>query len=109
MKKKPSLPKTIRIGPHDVTICIRKEEEDRNFGTWDENQMLIRIDRDFHSVYRAIEVVLHEIDHAIRDIYVVKEKDAEERQTTTMARGWTQVWRDNPNLLRWLMHCLHGK
>jgi len=105
---KSELPKTIRIGPHDITISRRADVDDRNFGTWSENEMLIRLDQTFHAPSREVEVVLHEIEHAVRDIYVAKEKDPEERHTTTVMRGWTQVWRDNPDLLRWVMDSLHG-
>lgn len=49
-----------------------------------------------------VDTVLHEVTHAIYWAYVIEDKDEEERIVTTMARAWTQVWRDNPDLLGWL-------
>lgn len=46
--------------------------------------------------------LLHEILHAIYYTQSISNDDDEERTVTAMANGLAQMWRDNPELTRWI-------
>lgn len=101
MKANPlkGLPKHLRIGniKYDILIVRPSENYGRQYGSgW------IEVGEDQETGVRAIETVLHEITHAIYDAYVIRAGDDEERTVTTLAKGWAQVYHDNPALLRWM-------
>ena len=54
-----------------------------------------------------VDSLLHEIGHAIWWAYNIEESDPEERVVRTQATAWTQVFRDNPQLLPWIQRTLN--
>lgn len=96
-----ALPQAIRVGPYDFAVGLLPEG-DENYGLFSPNEMTIRVRPDVPSVVHVIDTVLHEIMHAIFWAYLLREADDEERTVGTLATGWTQVYRDNPGLVRWL-------
>jgi hypothetical protein len=101
MKRKhlDGIPKSLRIGniKYEILIVRPSENYGRQYGTgW------IEIGEDQETGVRAIETVIHEVTHAIYDAYVIRAGDDEERTVTTLAKGWAQVYYDNPALLRWM-------
>jgi hypothetical protein len=99
MKPLEGLPKSLRIGniQYEILIVRPSENYGRQYGSgW------IEIAEDQGTGVRAVETVIHEITHAIYDAYVIRPEDDEERTVTTLAKGWAQVYYDNPALLRWM-------
>lgn len=95
-----TLPSHIRVGISDYEIVIVRPSE--NWGRCSTTGNWIELGEDQGSGVRAVETLIHEITHAIYHAYVVKDGDDEERTVTTLARGWAQVYYDNPDLLRWM-------
>jgi hypothetical protein len=101
------IPKQIRIGPHDYQVELMPTEWSRaetgevaTFGLVSEFDQVIRLRDDMKSRSMAMEVALHEIAHAIlRPL----DLEIEEMLAQVIGVGLTQVIRDNPNLLEWLM------
>ena len=94
------LPKSIRVGTTNYEILVVRPSE--NWGRCCTIGFWIEIGEDQGTGVRAVETLIHEITHAIYHAYVIKDGDDEERTVTTMARGWAQVYYDNPDLLRWM-------
>lgn len=59
---------------------------------------------------QTLEIVLHEITHAINYVYDLMDEKCEEfakttneeKVATTHGKAWAQFWLDNPPMLRWL-------
>lgn len=100
MKELAGLPKSIRVGTTKYEILIVRPSE--NWGRCNTAGNWIEIGEDQGTGVRAVETLIHEITHAIHHAYVIKDGDDEERMVTTLARGWAQVYYDNPALLRWM-------
>lgn len=93
------LPKFIRVGVTKYEVIIVRSSE--NWGRQHETGW-IEIGEDQGTGVRALETVIHEITHAIYNSYVIRGEDDEERTVSTLAKGWAQVYHDNPALLRWM-------
>lgn len=108
------LPDTIRVGHRDFTIKKMSPawaSDTGDSGEFCGAQEEIRIQANMPSRHYAVEVVLHEVAHAIFDMFGLDadsdEKITEERAIHAMGCGWTQVFRDNPELLEWITETLH--
>ena len=54
-----------------------------------------------------MDTVLHEINHVIWAVGQLKTKmQKEERAVAVMATYWTQIFRDNPQLITWIKKTL---
>jgi hypothetical protein len=51
----------------------------------------------------TVAVLMHEISHAIIDCYRVKKTDPDEDVVDIISEGWSQVFRDNPDLVKFIM------
>lgn len=101
------LPKSLRIGPNDVDVILNQKINSDRWAEWNSHTLTINVycgtDKGPHAVY----VMLHEIEHAIHDTFGVDYKSHDEESITiAMSTGWTQVWRDNPMLLKWMAKTL---
>lgn len=107
------LPDTIRIGHRDFKIKKMSPawaSDTSNSGEYCGAQEEIRVQVNMPSRHFAVEVVLHEISHAIFDCFGLDDEDdalKEERVIHAMGCGWTQVFRDNPELVEWINETLH--
>lgn len=108
MKKVAGLPKSVKVGPYDVKIVERDEEWSDAvhavgmfFG--DKLQIEINVYRDAMFV---LDTLLHEIFHAIFNVYDLADDDREEKIVTVGATAFTQVFRDNPALTRFMQQVL---
>lgn len=105
------LPGSIRLGPFDIELAVRNGEGGdltKNWGEFSSNRQVINIDRTIADTVRFVEVLVHEITHAIYWAYGVEEQDKQERIVLTLARPWLQIYRDNPWLLKWLTKGTRG-
>lgn len=107
-----SYPEKLRIGPFDVKVTPMSGDlaNARNvFGMFGRDNNVISMDMSITDPNRAVEVFLHEITHAIWMIYGIEEGDKEERIVMAMGMAWTQIYRDNLELLKWLSKNLKEK
>lgn len=97
------LPTHIRIGGMIVRIQIVEEVTDGDsWGDFSCVKYLIRLDRGIPSKSKAVEVVVHEILHAIYRFAAVHPQDDEERMVTTFSTWLAMVFMDNPSLVKWI-------
>lgn len=99
------LPKRLRVAAYDFKIELLTHHQStarRAFGECSINEQLISIQEEMPNLAKLVDTVLHEAGHAIYWAYGIDDADKEERIVGAMGTAWTQVWRDNPDLLDWL-------
>lgn len=99
------MPVSLRIGPYDFpveTMSAKAQVGAGAIGEFSNAEGKIRILIDAPSRALAVDTMIHEINHAIFWAYHIQESDNEERTVAAMATAWTQVYRDNPGLLKWI-------
>lgn len=110
------LPLPVKVGPYLIRFKWMDEgpetgdDVEVDLGQFDmdkENIMLHPILVERPTFY--LEVVLHELTHAINEVYGVSEDHhSEEKMTKQQARGWAQVVKDNPAFWEWIRtHVMH--
>ena len=95
--------KSIRVAGHDYTLRIMPEDwgdDSSNHGNCCTSKLEIKVARGHIS--RMRETLLHEIGHAIYYEYSLDEASGEEHVNSLYCSGWYQVFRDNPQLLRFI-------
>lgn len=110
-----NLPQPIRVGPYTVKFVeIDPDEEHEEevkdaWGFFDMRLQRICLDKELeNNPVLYAEVIMHEVQHAINEVYGVSEDGhKEEKMVTQGARGWTQVLKDNPELLDFVKMKLH--
>ena len=105
------LPKKIKVAAFDIDIRLVGHEEMASRGEWGNFQAyayLINIDSSIPSNYKLVDTLLHEIGHALYWAYGIEDYDKEERIVRTFATGWTQVYRDNPELVAFIVKTLNS-
>ena len=68
------------------------------YGSCNHEKQTIKLSKEM-TKERHAEVLLHEIIHAVFHAYNIRTEDGEERVTTSLANGLTQVFVDNPDLM----------
>lgn len=100
------IPTPIRIGPIDHQVIELDSVEamaDRRLGDYNSfHGHVIRVKIDGENDWSIADTLIHEILHGIYRTYSVSDDDGEERVVSVMATGLTQVFRDNPRLVKWL-------
>lgn len=103
------LPRKIRIGQYTFRITISNAEKhpvlDGNDGVTDFSQFRIYLDESLHR-QRAINVVQHELTHAINWVYGVADGSEEEHITTQHTNGLIELWISNPKVFGWFARSL---
>lgn len=79
-----------------VTFDYEESNELFDYGECDKHSRVIRVHRS-QPQCQKVDTILHEILHAIWDVYALEEKDDEERMVTCTARGLTCIYRDVRN------------
>ncbi len=108
MKLTDLLPKKIKVIAFDIAIHQWESKEAnalQRWGQFNADEMVIRIDKSLNPI-KMIDVLVHEINHAIYWAYGMEDEDKEERIVGMFATAWTQVYRDNPELLEFIMEAL---
>lgn len=96
-----SLPSSIRIGPHDISIVVRKLDDCE--GTFTSSTSSIELRDEPSSKTVAVDTLLHEVNHALFWTCALPQTGNDEEPIAgALATGWTQVYRDNPWLLGWI-------
>ena len=99
-------PKSVRIGPHDFTIKpLPARKVDGTYGDFNQVRRRIRIQRGL-APSMNVDIMLHELSHAIWWVWNIKSGDKDERIINTMATALTALFRDNPKLLKAIVKAL---
>lgn len=104
------IPNKIKVAAFDIEIkkyAIHQASILGRFGEFSCSELCIRIDPDIMPIKR-IDTLIHELNHAIYWVYGMEDEDKEERVVATFATAWTQVYRDNPELLNFISINLNG-
>ncbi len=99
------LPASIRVGAYDYTIDKwpgQNHNALKLHGHFSGVEQSIGLQLDLPSPAKAVEVFIHEVNHAIYYVFNADDADTEERLVKVFAIGWLCVYRDNPWLLDWL-------
>lgn len=99
-----SLPSSIRVAAFDIEIrqWTAHDGDDRGcFGEFSARQQSIRVDESLKP-QKLLDTTLHELNHAVWWAYNLDDEDKEERVVATYATAWVQIWRDNPEFLKWM-------
>ncbi len=104
-----TLPKSIRVGPWDVTIEIHEKAiprtltVDNAWGCYCPDELHIDLGRvgDIPNKHFFAGTVLHEIMHAMWSISNLKAEGQEEEVVQSLENMFVQVFRDNPEFKKW--------
>ena len=100
--KSAELPKTIKLGPHDLLICdLPGAQRDGLLGQFCSKELTIRLDSSQKKSILA-DTLVHEIFHALWWTYHLHDSQGQEHIISVMASVWVQIYRDNPTLVDWL-------
>lgn len=97
--------KSARIGYRTYHFKAWGEAEvatTESFGQCDRQRGIIYVCDQFDPAVVA-DTLIHEVLHAIWHEYGMQDDDKEERTVHMMATGLTQLFRDNPALIRYLL------
>lgn len=99
------LPRRVHIGPFTFRVVVESKHQgheflDENDGCCDTNGQRIFVRGDL-TLALAINVVQHEISHAINWVYGVTDDSTEEQFTNQHSNGQIEVWLRNPRLWNW--------
>ena len=97
--------KSIRIGYRQYQVKAWSDAElltTESYGQCDKQRAIIYVCTHLDDDLVA-DTLLHEILHAIWHEYGLQDDDREERIVHTLASGFIQVMKDNPNAIRYLV------
>jgi hypothetical protein len=98
------VPEKIRIGGYDFAVeewNPAAAQASRKYGEFSSHELTIRLDTTVHS-QKIFDTFFHEINHAIFWVYVIHDDDKEERICDVLSSAWLQIYRDNPELLKFI-------
>lgn len=104
-----NLPKKVKIAGFDICIEIWEVSSARvndRHGEFSELEGIIRIDTSTNNKYQILDTFLHELNHAIFWAYNIHDKDNEERTVGMFSTAYTQIFRDNVDILRFIQEIL---
>jgi hypothetical protein len=99
------LPPTMRVGAYDFRLIpvrgnVASSSGDR--GAMSSQCQEIRFKEDLPTRYEAVEVVLHELMHALWWVSDLEDKPEEEHAVAMFGMNLMGVFRDNPWLIHWI-------
>lgn len=103
------LPASIRVAAFDFAVVPwhpMSAAADRRYGEFSSMEGCIRVDPQAGDI-KTCDTLIHEILHAVYWAYTINEQDNEERTVSMIATALVQVFRDNPDLLRFVRKALH--
>jgi hypothetical protein len=97
-------PEGLRIGPYDIEVKFPEQntlvvDGKPAWGSY-AHGALIELELGIPNRYMAVETAIHEISHAMFRTYGMV--GDEEHNVSAMGMALTQVFRDNPALLKWI-------
>tara|TARA_B100001113_G_C21024986_1_gene585274 strand:- start:153 stop:521 length:369 start_codon:yes stop_codon:yes gene_type:complete len=110
---KSNLPKNVDISYHTIELrlldSLTSNEVGEQQGSYLAKEQIIFLDDQIiaEGGSRAISLVLHELGHAIYYIYNLKDRE-EEPTVDSFANGYTEVFKRNKDLTKWMLRNLDG-
>lgn len=105
------LPRRIRIGQYTFRVIVSNAEEHSVMtdcdGMADFETFRIYLDERLHR-QRAVNVVQHELTHAINWVYGIADGADEEHITTQHTNGLIELWVSNPKVMNWFVKNLRA-
>lgn len=100
------LPRRIKVGQYTFRLMVTNPTEQPDLencdGLTDFNKFHIYLDETMRR-QRAINVVQHELIHAINWVYGVNDGAEEEHITTQVTNGLVEMWMSNPKVVNWFV------
>lgn len=105
-----SLPRRVKIGPHQYKIKIVKlvsgEKPEEGWAQIDTDACLLEICKDQKSSIAIAGSVLHKLLHGIWHENELGKTATEESAVRTFERGFVALAQDNPELILWMVRCI---
>ncbi len=105
------LPRRVKIGQYTFRIRISNPEESPDLegcdGITDFETFRIYLDERM-PLQRAVNVVQHELTHAINWVYGINDGADEEHITTQHTNGIVEMWISNPKVVNWFVKNLRA-
>ena len=101
------LPTKIKLGFNEITL--KKMESGISLdigdqqGSYSYRTNTIYLDEENLEGAQGVDLVLHELGHAIVYQYRISEVKDEEHTVNSMASGYTEIFKRNPLLLKWII------
>ena len=99
------LPRRVRIGQYTFRISLTTAEKNAILtdcdGITDFESFRIFLDENLLR-QRALNVVQHELTHAINWVYGIDDGAEEEHITTQHTNGLVEMWMSNPKVFNWI-------
>lgn len=101
-----AMPASVRVGAADIALIqwppISATASTR-WGEFSSMEHVIRIQMNMPTPQRAVEVLLHEVLHAIWWAYGINDHRGKEEPTVlALGHALAVLWRDNPGLGAWV-------
>lgn len=106
----PKIPESIKVAGLDIEVELmspREAHAGTEFGHFSSPELIIKIDETLPR-WKMVDTLLHEVGHAIYFIYKIDDDDKEERIVSVQGTAWTQVFRDNPSLIKFISDTARG-
>ena len=100
---------SLRVAAFDFNIKIEPDalmESDGSWAKFNPRLAVIQYQTNWPNPAKFIDSLLHEIGHTIFWTYGLEDEDKEERIVSIQATAWTQIYRDNPWLLKLIQNVL---
>jgi hypothetical protein len=107
-KKIKFIPKSLKIAGETIeieTYGIEAAGANGIFGAFNALHGTLMI-CDELSKMSCLNTLIHEIGHAIYFFYGIEDADEEEKTVNQMGVGWAQIWKDNPDLVKFLNYAV---
>lgn len=99
------LPRRIRVGQYTFRVVVAGAVENPDLeecdGITDFEKFRIYLNERLHR-QRAVNVVQHELIHAINWVYGIDDGVTEEHITTQITNGLVELWLSNPKVVTWV-------
>ena len=110
---KRDLPENVDISYHTIELklldTLTSNEVGEQQGSYLAREQIIFLDEQIivEGGDRAVSLILHELGHAIYYIYNLKDRD-EEATVDSFANGYTEIFKRNKQLTKWMLNNLNG-
>jgi hypothetical protein len=105
------LPRRVKIGQYTFRVLVSNATEapilEDCDGITDFETFRIYVDESLHR-QRAVNVVQHELTHAINWVYGISDGAEEEHITTQHTNGQIELWVSNPKVVNWFVKNLRA-
>jgi len=105
------LPRRVKIGQYTFRVIVSNKTDSPDLegcdGITDFEKFRVYLDESL-PLQRAVNVVQHELTHAINWVYGVDDGALEEHITTQHTNGLVEMWMSNPKVVNWFVKQLRA-